>query len=246
MAQRHIYVTLTNATQGREDDFNDWYTNHHMPEVVDKLPGFIRGRRYDMSPVQRKFPADHPMPKPWRYFGVYDLELDDIDDIDRSLEAVHTSGENFWPHNGSLDPGHGSWVFTPTGQTATGGTAIGADEHLLVVFTSPAPGREKDFSDWYADHLVEWVERGPGFVKAERFEANPVQRAGQSPRWQSLALYWVMADDLEEFMRREAEVSASGHIKSSGGARIEDYGLWLFTPMTGVIGPDPTPGSFFE
>ncbi|HEY5272508.1 MAG TPA: hypothetical protein VIJ34_04640 [Acidimicrobiales bacterium] len=108
-----------------------------MSEVIERLPGFVRGRRFDMSPVQRVYPADHPMPKPWRYLGIYDLDLDDIDEIDRSLNRVHESGESFYPHNGSLDPNHGSWVFTPTGQTASGGP----DEHVLAV-TSPTPGRE--------------------------------------------------------------------------------------------------------
>lgn len=242
MADRHIYVTLTNAADGRDEDFNEWYTNHHMPEVIERLPGFVRGRRFDMSPVQRVYPADHPMPKPWRYLGIYDLELDDIDEIDRSLKRVHESGESFYPHNGSLDPNHGSWVFTPTGQTASGGTPGGPDEHVLAVFTSPTPGREQEFADWYGEHLIEWVEEGPGYVQAERFVANPVQRDGQSPRWQTLALYRVQAGDLEEFFRKEAAVSASGRIKNSNGLRIADYGLWMFTPMTGIIGPSPAAG----
>lgn len=247
MAQRHIYITLTNAADGRDEEFNEWYSGHHMPEVIDRLPGFLRGRRWDMSPVQRHYPSEHPMPKPWRYFGVYDLELDDIDEIDRSLEKVHASGDPFTANNGALDPNHGSWVFTPTGQTASGGTPLGEDEHLLVVFTSPTPGREKEFNDWYGEHLVEWVEQGPGFVKAERFEAHQVQRKGQSPRWSSLAIYWIQADDLAEFIAKEAEVIARGSIKGSGGARVEDYGLWLFTPITDLIGPAPTgEESFFD
>jgi hypothetical protein len=79
-------------------------------------------------------------------------------------------------------------------------------------------------------------------VQAEHYVANPVQREGQTPRWTTLALYRVQAGDLKEFFDKEAAVSASGKIKSSNGMRIEDYGLWMFTPMTGIIGPAPEPG----
>lgn len=30
----HIVVVLTNAVPGRDAEFNDWYTNVHVPEVL--------------------------------------------------------------------------------------------------------------------------------------------------------------------------------------------------------------------
>ncbi len=42
---RQIIIALVNAVEGREDEFNDWYTNTHLPEVV-ALPGFVSAQRY--------------------------------------------------------------------------------------------------------------------------------------------------------------------------------------------------------
>ena len=44
-------MVLTNPAEGREDEFNDWYDNQHLAEVV-AVPGFISARRYQISPAQ--------------------------------------------------------------------------------------------------------------------------------------------------------------------------------------------------
>jgi hypothetical protein len=41
-------IGLTNPRKGREQDFDDWYWNHHFPDGL-RLPGCIAGRRYKLS-----------------------------------------------------------------------------------------------------------------------------------------------------------------------------------------------------
>ena len=43
---RYIFLALTNPADGREDEFNAWYDEHHIPEVVRYGRGFLGGRRY--------------------------------------------------------------------------------------------------------------------------------------------------------------------------------------------------------
>ena len=31
---KHVFVVLTNATPGKDEAFNDWYTNQHIPDVL--------------------------------------------------------------------------------------------------------------------------------------------------------------------------------------------------------------------
>jgi len=37
-------VVLTNPVAGREDDYNDWYTNRHLGDVLE-VPGIVSAKR---------------------------------------------------------------------------------------------------------------------------------------------------------------------------------------------------------
>src|SRR3954452_9573210 len=69
---KHVFVVLTNPVEGKEDTYNDWYTNVHLGDVL-KVPGIVAARRFKMSDVQRGEP-----PFPWRYLGLYEIDTDDL------------------------------------------------------------------------------------------------------------------------------------------------------------------------
>ena len=69
---RYLLLVLTNPVPGREEEFNDWYTNRHLGDVL-KTPGFISAQRFAPTPVQV---GDTPVP--WTYFALYDIETDDL------------------------------------------------------------------------------------------------------------------------------------------------------------------------
>jgi hypothetical protein len=75
VAQKATYkfVVLTNAVEGREDEYNDWYTNRHLPDVL-AIPGIVEAVRFELAGTQRIAP-----PWPYRYLAIYDIETDDID-----------------------------------------------------------------------------------------------------------------------------------------------------------------------
>ena len=70
--QRYAFVVLTNAVPGREAEFNDWYTNRHIPDVLT-VPGFVAAQRFELSEQQRRDP-----PYPWQYVAIYEAETDDL------------------------------------------------------------------------------------------------------------------------------------------------------------------------
>ncbi len=65
---KHMLIVLTNAVEGRDDEFNEWYDNQHLDDVL-KVPGIVAAQRYALSPVQRMEP-----PLPRAYFALYDIE----------------------------------------------------------------------------------------------------------------------------------------------------------------------------
>jgi hypothetical protein len=55
----------------REDEYNDWYTNTHIPDMLAG-PGFVSARRY-----RRVNDTVTPSPLP-AYLAIYELESDDL------------------------------------------------------------------------------------------------------------------------------------------------------------------------
>ncbi|MFT3968563.1 MAG: hypothetical protein QM690_22070 [Sphingobium sp.] len=79
-------VALTNPVQGREDDFNDWYQNVHLPEVLS-YKGMVSAQRYRVAvPLQA--------PVSYDYLCVYDIDTDDIGGILQRLGADSAAGRN--------------------------------------------------------------------------------------------------------------------------------------------------------
>ena len=69
---KHLLIVLTNPSEGREDEFNDWYNNIHLKDVLN-IPGIVAAQRFGLSPAQRMTP-----PLPWSYFAIYEIETDDL------------------------------------------------------------------------------------------------------------------------------------------------------------------------
>jgi hypothetical protein len=100
----HEFVILTNATEGRDEDFLRWY-DAHVPEVLEHYPGLTTGQLFQAAPVQH-----HGTNPEWEYLALYDLVADDVADY----FAVEPHGlEGMTQHNGSLGPRPAQWVFTP-------------------------------------------------------------------------------------------------------------------------------------
>jgi hypothetical protein len=70
-AEENLHVVLSNASSSRDDDFNAWYDNHHMPEVLRFTPGFVSGRRFTSA-------LGAPGTSPWRYLAIYQIDVVDV------------------------------------------------------------------------------------------------------------------------------------------------------------------------
>jgi hypothetical protein len=74
---RYLFLALGDCSDpSREDEFNKWYDDTHIPDVLS-TPGVIQGTRYiNTDPEGNKRP---------KYLAVYEIETDDIDEFDREL-----------------------------------------------------------------------------------------------------------------------------------------------------------------
>ncbi len=60
--------------RSREAEYNDWYQNVHLPEVL-AVPGIVGAQRWAFSPEQRT--PDVVPPTGHRYLTVYEIDGDD-------------------------------------------------------------------------------------------------------------------------------------------------------------------------
>jgi len=65
----YIQTVVTAPFAGREDEFNRWYDEIHLPEVL-AVPGFVAGQRFALTGLRA---VDRP-----RYLSVYEIETDDL------------------------------------------------------------------------------------------------------------------------------------------------------------------------
>lgn len=68
---KYLMMVYTNPVEGREADYNEWYNNVHLGEVL-QLPGFVAAQRFAVEPDPSA--ADGPAHK---YLAIYELETDD-------------------------------------------------------------------------------------------------------------------------------------------------------------------------
>lgn len=67
----------------REDEYNEWYSGTHLPEVL-AIPGFTAARRYK---VHGATPSGHP------YAAVYEIDADDLTGPVGELRARSAAGQ---------------------------------------------------------------------------------------------------------------------------------------------------------
>ena len=61
----HLMMVLSNAKPEIEDQFNDWYTNVHIREIVDRLDPIDSAERFVLSGAHRDVAT------PYKYLALY-------------------------------------------------------------------------------------------------------------------------------------------------------------------------------
>ena len=107
----------------------------------------------------------------------------------------------------------------------------------LIALTTPLPGREEEYHDWYNNvHLPELVNMF-NMDGAQRFELVAKLMGGDDNQY--LAIYEFEADDPAAMLAKMGEAAQSGKMTQSDA---QDMGK-TYTALFQDIGPRLTPGS---
>jgi hypothetical protein len=229
----YVCLVFTNAAVGREHDFNTWYDDVHLREVVDNLPGYVAGQRYRLHPLQR--PGGRA--STWTYLAEYEVRTDDLAASNQAVEDFKAAG-GFTSPDGALAAEHAAWFYAPTAPLVTEQDVgartkpqLGAARHVFLALTNASPGREEEFDRWYDVHVPEVVAEFPGLVNGRHHERADRQRDGMSPPFRNLARYDLHADDVGEYHRLDREARESGRLTPHAGALDPGYAVWVYSEI---------------
>ncbi len=87
-------VVLTRPVEGREDEFNQWYNDVHLDDVL-KIPGFTAAQRFRIvgEPVNTE--------NAWKYYAVYEVDHDDPQSV--LDEMIARVGTDLMPMTEAMD-----------------------------------------------------------------------------------------------------------------------------------------------
>lgn len=72
-----------------EPEYNRWYDEVHIPQLLERVPGIVSVRRYRLSDTQLSPPQDRPERA---YLTVYDVDTDDLPDFTQRLMTALQDG----------------------------------------------------------------------------------------------------------------------------------------------------------
>jgi len=79
MARYLLFAFSDCKDPSREDEFNEWYNNIHVPDMLE-TPGMIQATRWV---------AANPKPNQHRkYLALYELETDDVEKFDQMVQEI--------------------------------------------------------------------------------------------------------------------------------------------------------------
>jgi hypothetical protein len=94
---RYLLVTFSDPKDpAKEEEFNDWYDNMHMPDML-KTPGLLKGSRWKS--------ADNKENEVRKYLSIYELETDDLNNFNSMMrqQGMWTMKAGRFPDLGIYD-----------------------------------------------------------------------------------------------------------------------------------------------
>ncbi len=131
-----IMIVLTNATDGRDEEFNEWYDGQHLTDVLEHGP-FSAAQRFRIADLESGAGA------PFRYLAIYEVEAGRSEEAREWIlfsrrereEALDAGREPLVALSPALDEERTSWFFTSIGERREGPSTL--DDADLIARESP-------------------------------------------------------------------------------------------------------------
>lgn len=99
-----IFIALTNAAEGRDDDYNAWYSGPHFDDIL-AIDGVTAGQRFELADTP------HAVGAPYRYLAVFEIEAGKTEPTVAAFAEAGKGGQI--PLSDCMSDDRKIWWFTP-------------------------------------------------------------------------------------------------------------------------------------
>lgn len=96
-------IVLTNPVEGHEDEYNDWYSDRHLEDVL-AVEGFRAAQRFAFRPGKLAKEA------PFSYLAIYEVEAPSVEEAEAALLATAADSARM-PISESMARERATWWF---------------------------------------------------------------------------------------------------------------------------------------
>jgi hypothetical protein len=87
---KFIQIVFSNPAEGKDDEFNEWYDNVHIPDLL-AIPGMLSAQRYALHDAEI-YRMEGATPPEHRYLLIYEME-GDVDAIMKKIQENVAAGK---------------------------------------------------------------------------------------------------------------------------------------------------------
>ncbi|HEY3696187.1 hypothetical protein [Phenylobacterium sp.] len=217
-AHRYAMLLFSNPVPGREAEFNDWYQNVHLGDLV-QLEGWTGAQRFRIVTTVKPPPAAEARRQ--GYLTIWDQEGAEPQGPAARMAAAFRAGKvRLSP---AIDTGPGavaSATYEATGPRtprnppapAPNPDAPRPNRYAVLDFSDPPAGAEAKF-DALVDQRIKAVLAVPGWVAAQRFRRTPAAAGAPAPGKPSRLVVWeVQAPSAQAALDSLASAIAAGAV----------------------------------
>jgi len=176
---------FSNPKEGRETEYNDWYSNVHLHDIL-AVPGYSSAQRFKCQ-IRAVGDIRHD------WLAIYEMDVETAEEAKKAVDSL--SLVEMVISDALERDGLACALIETCGPPVEENPDSMTGPYRLVALTNAAPGRETDFNEWYDDVHMPEVADAPGFTWGERYKARQVV-AGEVPN-PYFAFYGMEAANLE-------------------------------------------------
>ena len=222
-----IFIVMTDAYEGQEDEFNDWYTNIHCHDTM-RFKGSVAVQRWKLSRYQLRYNAE--LKGPWQpWLCIYEVG-DTQENIDAHIADCFTdrlpitsaqrieSAEDFY------------YVPVRPGKNAVDAfDSKGGD--LVTIRMNARSGKEAELARWFTEEYLPRTLKLLGFTAGDLYRLADLQLIDAPAPFQFSAVYHV-ADPMVAMESLDSHLANANTIRDCPLIEPDSLKIACYSPIT--------------